>query len=394
MSKCKICIIGGGASGLFAASLLTESNIDLTIYEKNNKLGKKILASGNGKCNFSNVEALEGKYNDEFANNIISKFDVNRTLEEFSNMGLIYKHDNQGRCYPVSESATSVLDCLKEKLKNVRILLEKTVDRIVEEGNMIAVFIDGKKELYDYVICSSGSVASNLGSDKAYFYLKDYNAKFSDIKASLVPIVVKENVKELSGVRVKCEMKLVDDKNDVIYTENGEVLFKDNGISGIAVFNASSYINRNSSKGYKIILDISNNLNDSELKKYFSNKNKDNLFKGFLNDKVAEYIYKKTGVKNCGKLDDSITNKIICAIRNLEFTVNGLYPVRDAQVCSGGICLSEVNSDLSLKKNKKIYIAGELLDIDGVCGGYNLQYAWSSAGVIAESIKDKLNKKE
>ena len=394
VSKCKIAIIGGGASGLFVASLLSDSGAELTIYEKNNKLGKKILASGNGKCNFTNVENFNGKYNNKFAYEIISKFDVDKTLSIFSKLGLIYKSDNQGRCYPISETANSVLDCLKSKLNRTRILLEKTVEKIANEGNKIAIVCDNKKDIYDYVICCSGSSASNLGNEKAYSYLKEYNVNFSDIRASLVPVVVKEKVKELSGVRVKCVVKLIDDINNIVYFENGEVLFKDNGLSGIAIFNASSYINRNRSKKYKIVLDISSGLSEEELSIYFKSKSKETLFKGFLNDKLAEYISKKIGLEQYKFINEDILKKIILTLKNLDFNICDLYPVRDAQVCSGGVSLSEVTSQLCLKNNNNIYIAGELLDIDGVCGGYNLQYAWSSAGVIAEDIKRKLNEKE
>ena len=394
MSKCKIAIIGGGASGLFVASLLSDSGAELTIYEKNNKLGKKILASGNGKCNFTNVENFDGKYNNKFAYEIISKFNVDKTLGVFSKLGLIYKSDSQGRCYPISETANSVLDCLKSKLGKTRILLEKTVEKIIKEDNKVAVICDNKKEIYDYVVCCSGSSASNLGNEKAYSYLKEYNVNFSDIRASLVPVVVKEKVKELSGVRVKCEVKLINDVNDIVYFENGEVLFKDNGLSGIAIFNASSYINRDKSMKYKILLDISGGLSEEELKKYFKSKDRENLFKGFLNDKLAEYVSKKVGLEHCKFIGEDILKKIVFVIKNLDFNICDLYPVRDAQVCSGGVSLSEVTGQLCLKNNNNIYIAGELLDVDGVCGGYNLQYAWSSAGVIAEDIKRKLIKKE
>lgn len=393
MSKCKIAIIGGGASGLFSASMLASSDFDVTIYEKNNKLGKKILASGNGKCNFTNVNDIGGKYNDDLAYKIISKFSVDDTLKEFLSRGLIYKEDSQGRCYPISESANSVLDCLKEKLNNVRILLESPVEKISSQDNQIVVYSSSKKELYDYVICCTGSVASNLGSDKAYSYLKDYGVKFTEIKPSLVPVIVKEKVKTLSGVRIKCNVSLIDENNECIYKEDGEVLFKDNGLSGIAVFNASSHINRARFKDYKIALDISGGLTNEQLREYLSNKKKENMFKGFLHDKIGEYIYDICQLDNLKYIDNKVIDKIVKYLKCLEFNVVDFYSLRDAQVCSGGVDLNEITENLSLKKNNHIYVGGELLNIDGVCGGYNLQFAWSSAGVIVNDIKEKLNKK-
>lgn len=383
----KVAVIGGGASGLFAAGILNENGVNVTIFEKNNKLGKKILASGNGKCNFSNVSDLNDKYNSVFANNVIKQFGVEDTLKEFSKMGLIYKKDSQGRCYPVSETASSVLDCLKGKLSGVNIRLETTVEKIEVENDKVVIFSEGNKEVFDYIICSSGSSASNLGSEVAYSYLNNISVELINNKASLTPIIVRENVKELSGVRVKCLIKLLNDNNKLIYEEDGEILFKDNGLSGIAIFNASSYINRDKNKKYVISLDLSNGIEDEKLEKYFAKKKKENVFKGFLNDKIGAYLMKYIDVY---KMDSLAAKKIVKMIKDWKFSVVDLYPLKDAQVCSGGVSVDEINENLSLKKIPSIYVCGELLDIDGVCGGYNLQFAWSSGAVVAKDIINKI----
>ena len=239
----------------FVGDCETEITTGFNIIHRH-KLCKKIYATGNGKCNFTNVSNLENKYNNEFANRVIDKFGVKETLKAFSNMGLIYKNDGEGRCYPISETATSVLDCLKLNLSKVKIRLDSTVDSISYEGASCVVSCGGKREKFDYVVCCSGSKASNLGSDKAYLYLENLGLKFNSLKGSLVPLVLKENVKSMSGVRIKCIVKLLDENNVVKYMENGEVIFKDKGISGIAIFNASSYITRNSNHKYKVSYDI------------------------------------------------------------------------------------------------------------------------------------------
>lgn len=390
MQKLKLAIIGAGCSGLFLANLLKDNNLDIYIFEKNNKLGKKILASGNGKCNFTNIYNLENKYNDNFANEIINNFNVSLTLEKFKEMGLIYKNDDQGRCYPVSECSSSVLDCLKKGLKNIHILLDTEVKKIEKmKENKYAIYHSEGRDVFDIVACCSGSVASNLGSEKAYKYLDDLDLKKEPLKASLAPIVVKEDISLLKGTRVKCNIRLVDDKYTLFYEETGEVLFKDDSLSGIAIFNASSYINRKLSN-YKIILDLSAGMSKEEIFNYI-NKNKErypHIFRGYLNDKIAEYILKD--FHNISKLNDEHVDLLVKKIMNLEFNVNGIYPLKDSQVCSGGISLKEVNYDLQLKKYPNIYVGGELLDIDGVSGGYNMQFAWSCAGVIAKNIKKKL----
>lgn len=387
MEKKKVAIVGAGASGLFIASLLNELDADIYLFEKNSKIGKKILASGNGKCNFTNCGDLINKYNNVFANKIINKFDVEKTLNYFSELGLIYKFDDQGRGYPVSECASSVLDCLKESISNVKILLDNDVEKIYTINDECFLMSNGKKYRFDYIVCCSGSCASNLGSEKSYTYLEHLNLSFKNFSSSLCPIIVKENVKELMGVRVKCLVRLVDELDKEIYSEYGEVIFKNDGLSGIAIFNVSSYINRDRKKKYKVILDLSNGMREQDLSYYFNHKSIKNLFKGYLNDKIANYILE---ICKVDKINEVKIAKIVNTIKNLEFNVVGLYSLKESQVCSGGICLEEIDENLKLKNNNKIYISGELLDIDGLCGGYNLQFSWSCAGVIASDLKRRI----
>lgn len=384
MSDKKVAIIGGGCCGLLLSNLLKDSGVQITVFEKNNKLGKKILASGNGKCNFTNLLDLHNKYNNKFANEIIERFDSMKTISFLETKGLIYKTDGEGRCYPVSESSNSVLDCLKIGLNNVCIELDTTVKNVVKSGNGYNVFFDDKKEYFDYVVCCSGSIASNLGNLKAYEYLSGLDVKITDLNPSLVPLKVKENVSSLKGSRVKCLVKLIDEKENVVYEEYGEVMFKEQGLSGIAIFNASSYINRKKGQ-YKIYLDLSCGISKKDLYKYLISKKEfyPKVFTGFLNDKLSEYII------SCSNpcYSEENVNCMLDMVFNLKFNVVGTYPFVDSQVCSGGVSLNEVNENLELKKYPHVYIGGELLDVDGVCGGYNMQFAWSCAGVISESIK-------
>lgn len=385
MDKKRIAIIGGGACGLFTAAMLNNENAEVVVLEKNSKLGKKILASGNGKCNFTNIREIIDQYNNSFANDIINKFNVEKTLKQFSKMGLIYKHDDQGRCYPVSECSSSVLDCLKLSIFNAKIKLDCLVEDIFVKKDKCIVKYNGNEEFFDYVVCCSGNVVSNLGSYKAINYLQTLNLEKSDLKCSLAPLVLNDDVKSLAGVRVKCEVKLLGSKDNLIYKEKGEIIFKEDGISGIAIFNASSYINRSIDKKYSISLDISNGYSREFFEEYFNNKRSDNLLKGFLNDKLGEYLLKRCSNKGIVNI-----SKVIENIKDLRFNVFHVSN-ENAQVCSGGIKLKEVDDNLRLKRYPFIYIGGELLDIDGVCGGYNLQFAWSSGAVIAQDIKRRIN---
>ena len=355
----KVAIIGAGALGIVSAIMLKD-DFHVTLIEKNNKIGKKILASGNGKCNFTNVSDIQNKYNNEFAESIVNKFTSKETLEFFSDLGLVYKIDEENRCYPLSESSVTVLDVLKKHLKGVRIYLESKVNRIVSNDTDVEVFYNDTIEAFDYVICASGSQASNLGSDWAYLYLKNYGVNISELHSSLSPILVKENIKDLSGVRCKCKVNLYKD-NELIYKEKGEVLFKDDSLSGIVILNMSSVINRHKGS-YSIRLDLSDDAINY----------KDSLdLTGVVHPKIKDYMIKNN-------LKD---------IKNIKFEVIGTPSFENAQVISGGVELREVNNNLSLKRDERIYVGGELLDCDGMCGGYNLQFAFSCAKVISDSIK-------
>ncbi len=391
MVKYKVAIIGGGATGLLLANLLSKDKFDIYVIEKNNKLGKKILASGNGKCNFTNINVKENNYNNEFALKIVNRYNSNKTISLFKKLGMLSKIDSEGRCYPYSESSNTVLDCLKEKLNYVKFMLDTEVKCIEKENNKYKLLCNKEYIIFDYVICCSGSLASNLGSEKAYNYLSQLDIKTTSLKPSLVPLLVKEDISGLKGVRVKCKITLENSKNDIVYEEDGEVMFKDDALSGIAVFNASSYINREK-ENYKIILDLFPGMESYELEKYLLEKYKMklSLLKGLINDKLADYIYSKNFVKEEKEMSINQIKEVVKSLKYLEFLVTGSYPFKEAQVCSGGICVQEVTDNLELKKYPNVYVGGELLDVDGVCGGYNLQFAWSSAMIVANNINLKV----
>ncbi len=360
----RVAIIGAGACGILLANLLKD-DFDVTLFEKNNKLGKKILASGNGKCNFTNIGNYKGKYNNGFANKIVDQYNSYYFRNYLTSLGLAYRVDNENRAYPLSESSLSLLNILKKGLNKTRILLDSKVVKLEKNNEQIDVHYNNKVEPFDYVVCSSGSSASNLGSEHAYSYLKEYGLNITELKPSLVPVVVKENLKLLEGVRVKCLVKLF--KNgEFFYNETGEVLFKENSLSGIVIFNMSSIINRDINNEYKIVLDL---LHDS-----YSDINSDDLL-GLVHPKMEEYI----------------TLYNINDLTNIEFNVKGMEEIKNAQVVSGGVNLNQINSDLSLKDNSNIFIGGEVLDCDGMCGGYNLQFAFSCSFVINESIRKRSN---
>ena len=394
-----VAIIGGGASGIFSAlhlKKLFNNQIDITIFEKNSRIGRKILASGNGKCNLSNQTILENNiYNNEFATKIYNEFPPIKLREYFDTLGLFTKLDQSNRVYPQTESSNSVLDLMLLHLKNtnVQIKTEETVLDIKKQNNKYAVITKNSNDLFDYVIISTGSKASSkLGSNnEGYDIFKKLNVNLTPLKPGLVGIKTKkQDVSTLSGIRQKALVKAYCN-NDVIFEELGEVQFKDEGISGIVVMNASSIIARTNSNA-NMTLDLLPNYDKKELVsklEYIQSLNKNISLKELSHGILPKMLANKI----CDMLKDKLNIKeFVNLSKNYPITVEGTYGFDNAQICVGGVDLKELNENLELKKHTNIYVTGEVLDIDGLCGGYNLQFAFASGFVAANAIYQKEKK--
>ncbi len=394
-----VAIIGGGASGIFSAlhlKKLFNNQINVTIFEKNNRIGRKILASGNGKCNLSNQTILENNiYNNEFATKIYNEFPPIKLREYFDTLGLFTKLDQANRVYPQTESSNSVLDLMLLHLKNenVQIKTEETVLDIKKQNNKYAVITKNSNDLFDYVIISTGSKASSkLGSNnEGYDIFKKLNVNITPLKPGLVGIKTKkQDVSTISGIRQKALVKVYCN-NDVIFEELGEVQFKDEGISGIVVMNASSIIARASSN-VKITLDLLPNYDKEELIEklgYIQSLNKNISLKELSHGILPKMLANKI----CDMLKDKLNIKeFVNLSKNYPIKVEGTYGFDNAQICVGGVDLKELNENLELKKHPNIYVTGEVLDIDGLCGGYNLQFAFASGFVATNAIYQKEKK--
>ena len=394
-----VAIIGGGASGIFSALYLKKlfnNQIDITIFEKNSRIGRKILASGNGKCNLSNQTLLvDNIYNNEFATKIYNEFPPIKLREYLDTLGLFTKLDQANRVYPQTESSNSVLDLMLLHLKNANVIIktEETVLDIKKQNNKYLVSTKNTSDLFDYVIISTGSKASSkLGSNnEGYDIFKKFNVNITPLKPGLVGIKTKkQDVSTLSGIRQKAIVKLYDN-DKVIFEELGEVQFKDEGISGIVVMNASSIIARASSN-VKITLDLLPNYDKEELiekLKYIQSLNKNISLKELSHGILPKMLANKI----CDMLKDKLNIKeFVNLSKNYPINVEGTYGFDNAQICVGGVDLKELNENLELKKHPNIYATGEVLDIDGLCGGYNLQFAFASGFVAANAIYQKETK--
>ena len=360
----RICIIGGGASGTFAAIRIKELNpsFDVTIIERNDKLMKKVAVTGNGRCNYANLGSLKGKYNSSFANQIINDLKPCEIVDIFERYG-IHPTKIDNLIFPVSLSAQTVVLMLNKRLEELDIkicLNEKVVDYEIDH-NKCVLKTDKQTHVFDRIVFSCGGCAyPQLGTDGSLFgILKQHGYKIESLSPSLSPIKVKENTKKVSGQRVKCFVSLFY-KDKHYYSEEGEVLFKDDGLSGIVILNMSQKINELADKNaVKIVLDLVPN-----------HKVEPNQYLEFVHPKVAAYL-------NENGLD----------INALTFTFKNFYDFNVAEVSHGGVSLNEVTNNLQSKKENYVFFTGEVLDIDGMCGGFNLMFAFASAETVARAIK-------
>ncbi len=367
-----IAIIGGGASALMIASKLDKC-ANIIIFERNKGLGRKLLASGNGKANILNINATKNDYNNPtFVNKVITEFPPSKILDEFHKMGLFTKQDDEGRVYPITESSKTVLDCFLQEIPNTTIIYEYEVKKVVKRENKYQ--INDYSILFDKVICASGSIAGieDRKQEIVYKYLKDMNLRITPLNESLVGFKIKDkNIKSLSGYRSKANVKFfINDK--LIHEELGEVIFKDDGISGIVIMNMSSHYARNSKpKNSYLMVDL---LPEIEMDKVLSVP-KDKII-GIAHPKMIDYL--------------NIKNNDLKLLKELELRIIDTYTYQNAQVVSGGIELSQITDKLNLKNDSNIYFAGEVLDIDGTCGGYNLLFAFASGLIVASDIMEKI----
>lgn len=346
----KIAIIGAGACGLMLAAQLDKKNISYDIFNIG-KVGNKILASGNGRCNISNLRYDANNYhNNKLALSLLNRYQ-NNLFSLFDELNIYTKSDSEGRMYPISESSLSVLNAILKNINNPIIDLE--IKKIKSKNDKY--YLNSNLGPYDYVVIATGSIASYKKPYFGFELFNDLNIKFNEFKPSLVGFKTNLNIKKISGVRAKAEAALYQN-NNLIHKEIGEVIFKDNGISGICIMNLSSYYNHLNDNSNCV---IKLKLIDKQYKDYTT----------IFNPKLLEYINSNN-------------------INPMEFVIpiTSTYDFEFAQVCVGGIDISEINNNLSLKKYPNIFVGGEIIDFDGVCGGYNLMLAFASSIAIFKEI--------
>ncbi len=428
----KVGIVGGGAAGLAAAVTACQAGADVVVLERNDRVGKKLLSTGNGKCNFSNSRMGAQYYHSETAD-LLSQFvspeSVPQVLDFFTGLGMLYREKNGGY-YPYSEQAQTVLDVLRfqlerywpaskvctgckvtavRPLKNGKVRLE-----FVEETDQTKAFAVSDKDnpasgeekrermTFDRVILAcGGKAASKTGSDgSGYMFLKDLGLSCVPVVPALVQLVCKEKeLKAVSGVRTQAEIRLFVDGR-LCDTQKGELQLTDYGISGIVVFQLSRHAAYGVSRkcGVTAEMDVVPERPEEEWtamllarKRQYAGQTMEQFCSGLLHKKLCAYFMKRCGISPRETMD-CVTETRIREFAHLckcwRVTIVRTNGFDAAQVCAGGLSLKEINPDFSLKKYPQIYVAGELLDVDGLCGGYNLHWAWLSGMTAAKSACD------
>lgn len=397
-------IIGGGASGLMCAvsAKIHKKNINIAIIEKNDRVGKKLLSTGNGRCNLTNAGVSADYYVGSFKNQaqkLFDRFNADYLLNIFENLGLVCFADNEGRFYPVSKQASSVLDVLRfvsERL-GIDTYCSENIKSVRKANGRFTVTTQSAEFVSNKLVIACGSKAAPKlgGNASAVDYLKNFGHKINAFSPALCPIVVKSNLlKSLKGLRATGKVTLFDENNNTIKSEMGEIQFTESSLSGICIFNLSLYAKLN----YKISVDLLPNYSYEELYELinkhihlFASFSCDNLFTGILQKRLAIAVLKMSGInnftRNCSELRKNEIIEICNTVKNMTFCVEGKGDFSNAQCAIGGVIGREINENtMESKIIKNLYICGEAIDLCGECGGYNLHFAFSSGYLAGENL--------
>ena len=402
----RVAIIGAGASGLVCAIEAARKGNAVTLFEKNSKVGRKILATGNGRCNISNEKINITRYHGEspsFAKEALRRFDTFTCKAYFRSLGLEMREGEEGRLYPMSHQASSVVDLLIHEARSlhVNVLLESEVTKIEKKDAEFILHVNAQTHVFDACVIATGSVAMpTLGSSgSGYDFAKSLGHSVIEPYPSLVQFISDEPfLKEASGVKMDAGVELYID-NQKCQSVQGDLLFTTYGLSGSAILE----ISRKASKAFvdgetvHVVLDLLPSLSrealGSLLQKRLSfakGKSLSLWLEGIIPKKLALFILQReklTSLKDASSLGAKEMKKILFALKSLRLHVKATKGFESAEVCAGGVDVRALDAqNLMSHTIKNLYFCGEVLDIDGDCGGFNLHFAWASGFLIGQSL--------
>ncbi len=405
-------VIGGGAAGMMAAIEAAVSGCKVTVFEKNEKLGKKIYITGKGRCNVTNASDMETIFaninrNPKFLYSALYSYDNNAVMDFFEGEGVRLKVERGNRVFPESDHSSDIIRALERKLKSlgVKIRLNTCVERLIfTDDACIGLEIKGgKKLLADKVIVATGgaSYPATGSTGDGYEFAKSAGHSIVTPEPSLIPLVSPAQwVRDLQGLSLKnVELTLLSD-NRPVYSELGEMLFTHFGISGPLVLSASALYSteKGKKKTVTLELDLKPGLDEDKLDKrilrdFDEQKNRQflNSLEGLVPKRLIPVLVEKSGIPAETKVNSVSKEQrkaLVNALKHFEIPISGMRPIEEAIITKGGVKVGEINpSTMESKKKKNLYFAGEVLDIDAMTGGFNLQLAWST-GYLAGRSED------
>lgn len=401
-----VIIIGGGASGLSAGIMLKKlrNELNIAIIEQLDRVGKKISVTGNGRCNITNKNLSAANYYSKDITKVVKifeSFDLSQTMDFFSSIGVEISFENS-KAFPRSFQASSVVDALRfaASALGIRIFTSTKVDKVTNKNNVFNIITksdDSSQEIFKSrtVIVATGGMAggSKLGSNgDGYKLLKSFGHNIIEQSPVIVQVKTENHItKSLKGIKTNATVTIIKNSKQLA-SDFGEVLFCDYGLSGPPILQLSRYCTKNAT----VVLDMFSDIKTDDLTALIS-KRRDILisqpltefFAGLLHKRIGQAVLKDCDIvlsNTCESLTDNDCKLVAKKLKAFSFNIIGNTGFVNAQATSGGADLKDFDSNLMSKKCKGLFAIGEVLDVDGDCGGYNLQWAWSSANTVSKSI--------
>ena len=401
-------VIGGGAAGFMAAVTAKENGLDIIIMERKDRALKKVLSTGNGRCNYTNINADISNYYGEdrnFAYSALKIFSPKNAVDFFEKLGIVHKVEENGKVYPYSGQASAVVDALRFEAQRLEIPIYTNFDvsKIKYENSLFKIFSsDGNRIITckKLILAAGGCSYPELGSNGSGYRLAEMMGhKATELRPALVQLKTeKEPVKGLHGIKVNAKITAYH-KTKELDSSEGELLFTDYGISGPVVFNLSYLSALYNNPVFRVDLMPDYNIQDIEKlltvrRENLGHLTMEDFLVGMLNKKLGQLLLKRSGIEKLSlpvpELSDERIGQIAFLIKNYDIKILETTGFRNAQVTAGGVKTDSVNPEtMESQTVKNLYFAGEILDVFGDCGGFNLQWAWSSGYAAGKNAAGK-----
>lgn len=395
-------VVGGGPAGMFAAITAAKKGARVLLLERNDRLGKKLLITGKGRCNVTNhcswQEVMQNiPRNGRFLFSALENFPPEETENFFEKAGCPLKVERGNRVFPVSDKSQSVLDALKNELRKAQVTLKTARVKMLltEDGRITGVQTDTENLYANWVILATGGLSypTTGSTGDGYRMAEEVGHTVTALEGSLVPLCVEgKDCPDMQGLSLRnVAVKLLDGKGKVLYKDFGELLFTHFGLSGPTALSASAHLK---GEGCQLVIDLKPALEEAKLNdrilrdlQMYQNRTMENALTDLLPRSMIPVVLRRTGIDSqlqANSLKKEQRRALVTLLKNFSFTISGKRPVEEAIITAGGIKVGEVNpKTMESKKLSGLYFAGEILDCDAYTGGFNLQIAWATAYAAA-----------